>query len=317
MDTELQQVKDVNSQKVSASFASPGFDGKAPDSIVFFPAGKHEISASKNGKPAKVSVEITAEIADLLDAQLKDALKGAENGTASRPFVDFEHTGGRAAALPKAFRWEASLGVMVDLEWTPAGRAAVEGKEFSYFSPEWLMDGSKITGLSQPGPIGGLVNTPAFQTIGKIAAALTTKPTMDAILQLLKDLGMIAKDATEITPEVIALLKEKLTPKPEIEVEMEAVKAAHVKDSADLITARASIASLTKQIETHAAELAKVKASVNDEVARVVHAAGLKTPVNAGKIAASAEQNEVTRAAFEKMSPSEQLAHVKAGKKIL
>lgn len=293
------------SHKVSASFSSVGFDGKAPDSIVFFPAGKHEINASKNGKPAKVSVEITAEIADLLDGQLKDSLKAAEEGTASRPFVDFEHTGGRAAALPKAFRWDAALGVVLDLEWTPAGRAAVEGKEFSYFSPEWLMADGKITGLSQPGPIGGLVNTPAFQVIPKIAASLTNMDSYlsNEIMAVLLELGLITQTEVEqkAADAAIKRVREMVVENKmaaSLKTESETIRAAHTKDGNDLITARASIVSLTNQIETltaaHTAELTKVKASVNEEVAKIVIAAGLPKALPASTVNPEEKKPEVT-----------------------
>ena len=274
-----------------ANFEAKGFDGTAPSSILFFPAGKSNISASKGGKPAQVEVNVDKEVADLLQSQLAAALEAAANGTASRPFVDFAHEGKTAAALPTAFRWEEGKGVMLDLEWTASGKAAVEGKDFSYFSPEWFQKDGKITGINLPGTVGGLVNTPAFQHIGKIAASLTTNPIMDALLQLLKDLGFLPADATEISPEAVAILKEKLTPKPEVEVEMEAMRASRVQADTDLITARASIASLTKQIETdkeaHTAALKAANESVNLKVAEIVKAAGVKTPVTAA--VASAE----------------------------
>jgi phage I-like protein len=302
-----------------ANFASPGFDGKAPASILFFPAGKSNISASKGGKPVQLEVNVDKEVADLLQSELAAAIAAAETGTASRPFVDFAHEGKTAAALPTAFRWEEGKGVMLDLEWTASGKAAVEGKDFSYFSPEWFQKDGKVTGLNLPGTIGGLVNTPAFQNIGKIAAALTQNPTMDELLKLFKDLGIVAEDVTEITPEIVAVVRDKLTPKPEVEVEMEAMRAARVQADSDLVTAQASIVSLTKQIEanaeTHAAALKAVESSVNVKVAEIVKAAGVKTPI-AGSTISKPEQKIVNRAAFDAMSQRDRDDFFKAGGKI-
>jgi len=302
-----------------ANFEAKGFDGAAPSSILFFPAGKSNISASKGGKPAQVEVNVDKATADLLQSELAAALLAANEGIASRPFVDFAHEGKTAAALPTAFRWEKGKGVMLDLEWTASGRAAIEGKDFSYFSPEWFQKDGKVTGLNLPGTIGGLVNTPAFQHIGKIAAALTTNPNMDELLQLFKDLGLVAGDVTEITPEVVAVIREKLTPKPEVEVEMEAMRAASVQADTDLVTARASIASLTAQLtakdEAHAAALKAAEASVNVKVAEIVKAAGVKTPVAASTLTKS-DPKTVNRASFDAMSQRERDDFFKSGGKL-
>ncbi len=306
-------------EKISAAFSAEPFDGKAPDEIVYMPLGRHEISASKNGKPAVVKVFVTRSVAEKFDAQLKQAIADAAEGKASRPFVDFQHEGGRAAAIPTGFSWNASKGIMLHLDWTASGRAAIEGRDFSYFSPEWVQSGEEPSSLALPGPVGGLVNTPAFQNLGKIAAALTTNPNMDELLQLFKDLGLVAGDVTEITPEVVAVIREKLTPKPEVEVEMEAMRAARVQADTDLVTARASIASLTAQLtakeEAHAAALKAANESVAVKVAEIVKAAGVQTPVAASTLT-KADPKTVTRAAFEKMPHTERNQFMRDGGKL-
>jgi len=275
--------------KISAAFTPEDFNGKAPESIVFMPIGRHEIQASKGGKPALVKVFVTRSTAERFDAQLKQAIADAESGKSSRPFVDFQHEAGRASAIPTGFSWDGSKGVILHLDWTASGRAAIEGRDFSYFSPEWLQDGEEPSGLALPGPVGGLVNTPAFQTIPKIAAELSNNTQMDlkTLLQLLKDYGFeLSPEATET--EVMDALKGAMKEKSvaaEKESELETVKAAKIQGDSDLVAVRASLATITAELESvkadHAKELETVKASVNAEVAKIVKAAALPTPIKA------------------------------------
>lgn len=191
---------------ITASFSLPSFEGSAPDSIVFFPKGLHTVTATKDGKPFTVSVNGTVDLAGVLNAQLQSARNAAMTGTASRPFIDFGHKRDAAAAIPTEIFWDEEKGVMCSLEWTKSGKEAVEGKDFSYFSPEFLPDGRDAAILRVPGPIGGLVNTPAFQTIGPIAASLTNpQNSMTTIIAALKKFGVEVKDDADETAVCSAL----------------------------------------------------------------------------------------------------------------
>src|SRR5262245_62002675 len=106
-----------------------------PDSLEWMPAGRHEVSASLDGKPWKGTVEASPEDADRLDAQLQSLLSESNAGKASRPFVDFNHEGKDAAAIPTKFFWKD--GIRLAVEWTAAGLAALKGRVFAYFSPEF------------------------------------------------------------------------------------------------------------------------------------------------------------------------------------
>jgi len=238
---------------VKLYFSAQSFDGTAPDAILYIPAGVNSVCCGKTKGGETVPFTVQVEGSEELAAKLNDDLQTAHGlalaGKASRPFVDFNHEHGRAAAIPTEFFWEEGKGVMMRLEWTPAGRQAVEGKEFSYYSPEVAFDSStnQILGLKQPGAVGGLVNIPAFQNQTAIAASLstpTTNPNMDALLQLLKDLGLVAADATEISPDAVAALKEKLTAKPAEAEEVTALKASLKQAESDRDTAKASLATL-------------------------------------------------------------------------
>lgn len=126
--------------------------------------------ATVDGKPESITVRVLPskgpEIAAVLQADLMK--RQASN---VRPWFDFEHKRGVASALPKAFRYEAGKGVMCALEWTAAGKAAIEGRDYSYFSPEFYIgDDGVPNGLPERGPLGALVNEPAFREIPRIAA---------------------------------------------------------------------------------------------------------------------------------------------------
>lgn len=248
---------------VTASFASESLDGKAPNAIVFFPKGSNTVRAKDSyGKPTTVTVNATAELAGVLNAQLQEARNAAMTGTASRPYIDFGHQRDRAAAIPTEIYWDEEKGVMASVEWTKSGREAIEGKDYSYFSPEFIPTANNQASLFLPfRPIGGLVNAPAFQTIGPIAASLTEQESMKNIISKLKQFGVqITDDADETV--VCSALEAKLT-----------------QDKNDLATVNASIASFEKK------EADAVAAALAAEADKVVSAA-----LADGKIKADAKE---------------------------
>lgn len=157
--------------------------------IQYAPAGEHFVFASN--QPMGIYVRVGADAVEALQAQLVGLLSAAGAGIRSMPYIDLNHDCGAAMAHPVAFRWDAADGILLDLEWTDAGREAVESGAWSYFSPTMVVgEGGAILGFAEPGPIGALVNTPAFQTIQRVAAshaqilmheqstqAATTEPT--------------------------------------------------------------------------------------------------------------------------------------------
>lgn len=213
---------------ITASFTSLLSEtGTVPESITFMPAGKHTISAMRGGKPAKVSVNVTEACAQRLQTALEARL--AKN---VRPFVDFNHEAGEASAIPKAFRWEAGRGVVLDLEWTTAGNTAVAGRAWSYFSPVFILGANnEPSGLPENGPIGGLVNDPAFENIDRIAAANTNTETMKNPLV-----------------EAGLLTEEEAAEDNYIETARAKIKAMRDKPDADVEAIRAENASLKQEI---------------------------------------------------------------------
>ncbi len=148
-----------------------------PDEIVYIPEGVHQITPSVNGKPKTITVTLDPKRGSTIAAAFQKSLelRLADN---VRPIIDFDHkSSGPAAGIPKSFRYEAGKGIMLAVDWTRAGREAIEGRDFSYSSPTFLLDddGSPF-GLPERGPIAALVNHPAFRGIQRIAAADETNP---------------------------------------------------------------------------------------------------------------------------------------------
>lgn len=140
---------------------------------MFLPAGVSVIKASANGKPVTRRVYVDATTAARLQADLETMQAAADANQKARPCGMFDHKTGKASFLPKRFWWLDGRGVMLDVEWTKAGREAVEGRDYSYFSPTFKLRNGVVTGLDERVEIGSLVNSPAFESMERIAAART------------------------------------------------------------------------------------------------------------------------------------------------
>ena len=246
---------------------------KLPDSIEWMPAGRHSICCSKDDAPAEIEVNVDEELVSVLNEQLQAARALADAGKASRPYIDFDHAGGEAAAIPTEFFW--ADGIRLRVEWTAAGAAAVSGRVYSYFSPEFFADKSgKVTAIPAVGPIGALVNTPAFQEIERIAASLTAQKSM---IEIAKALGL-PETATEA--EILAKIAELTGTASSATTEaanLKAALAAKEKEAADL--ARAAV---TAEVERHAAS-----ACIPDAAKPLIVEAILKDGAEGRKILAS------------------------------
>ncbi|TXH52746.1 MAG: hypothetical protein E6Q97_15115 [Desulfurellales bacterium] len=170
-----------------------------PSSLEWMPSGQHVVNAALDGKPAEIKCECTEADAQRLNAQLQEQLSLAADGKASRPFIDFDHEGKEAAAIPVEFYWQD--GIRLKVEWTAEGSEALRGRVYSYFSPEFILgDDGHPSSLPEVGPIGALVNTPAFQDIERLAASRKTpegsaskhkEPTMEKLMGALVEAKLI------------------------------------------------------------------------------------------------------------------------------
>lgn len=165
---------------LAASLSLPVGEEVAAE-FVFLPEGEHEVSALVNGKPGVRKVTVGPDALEPLQASLAKRLSGK-----TRPFGGFDHKDGKASFIPKAFRYEQGRGVILEVDWTKSGKEAVEGRDYSYFSPTFYRDKKtgKPLGLMPHGEVGSLVNEPAFDALERIAAAHQSDTDMEAIEEL-------------------------------------------------------------------------------------------------------------------------------------
>jgi hypothetical protein len=137
---------------------------EVPAQIMWMPAGTHTIVATRDGQPITKQVTVTAETARVMDRALRE-----EIATGHRPLIDFNHKHQEAAGWPTGYSWKEGQGVMMALDWSDAGRAAIQGRTYRAFSPEFFASASgQVTGSTKFH--GGLVNDPAFEAISPIWA---------------------------------------------------------------------------------------------------------------------------------------------------
>jgi Mu-like prophage I protein len=149
------------------SAASIDLEGETPNEIIYMPKGDWNITPMVGGKPKPVAVKVDENVATTLQADLARRL-----GQTIRPYASFDHKPGPASFIPKGFKWNPDRGVMLEVDWTQAGKSAVVGRDYSYFSPTFLLsDKGEVAGLPSTGEIGSLTNNPAFREIQKIAAS--------------------------------------------------------------------------------------------------------------------------------------------------
>lgn len=190
-------------------------DGSPSASIVFIPEGKNVITPSVNGKAKTITVNLNDNNGESIAAKFNQDLQKRLSGGV-RPIFDFDHKEtGPASAIPKSFRYEKGKGIVAEIEWTGAGKDAIEAKNYSYFSPCFkLGENGEPVGLPEFGALGALVNDPAFRTIPRIAASnleptSNQKNTMNelVICGLLNESESAKENAAQIARARVADLK--------------------------------------------------------------------------------------------------------------
>lgn len=149
---------------VEGRVALPFSDGGAPEWMMWMPGGVHTINASKCGRPLTLTMSVDARGSDTMQRALRKHLSAGKQ----RPWLDFDHKGEAASGWLIEFAWRQAPepGIYARVEWSEAGRAAIEGKAYRAFSPKWYetdSDPSEVDGA--PLNMGGLVNDPAFKQI--------------------------------------------------------------------------------------------------------------------------------------------------------
>jgi phage I-like protein len=245
---------------------------------VFLPEGTHQITASVGGKPKTLTVTVDDRV---LASFADDLARRMESNV--RPFAGFDHKPGAASFIPQAFRYEPGVGLMLDVDWTSAGRAAIEGRDYSYFSPTFLVSKDGIpTGLTGRGEIGSLVNDPAFEEIPRIAASHQETDPMQHLVELgLVEASCAPDQALETAKAALATLREAAA-------QVETVEAANMAKK----SAEDELADLKKRNE----ELEAAYKSLKDEMATKASAAAdaaIEEAIKAGRIA---PQDDATKA---------------------
>jgi len=229
----------------------------APPEIVYIPEGTHDIFPTVDGRPRRITVKMLPQDGPGVAARFQSELDERTAGNV-RPHLDFDHAGrGPAAGLPRAFRYQPGTGLLLAVDWTDKGRSAIAGRDYSYFSPEFLLDeDSTPAGLAPHGAIGALTNEPAFRDIPRIAASDRSRaasephnhPTEPQHMNPLVQCGLLTpqeaalSDAPETARKRVQVMKDKLdsadddaTSKDDriaqLEAELKALKAE--KDKAD------------------------------------------------------------------------------------
>lgn len=297
-----------------------------PNEIVWMPAGMHSITAGTvGGAPFVGKVNVTESGARAAQASLQRATAAGR-----KPWIDFNHADGEAAAWVNSFSWDASRGIIASLEWTGSGVRALTEKQYRSFSPAFKLDreSGQVVGINEGFAAGGLVNAPAFGAAmpALIAARLAgadsakpasggspdsqTKPVMnkEQLITLLASLGIQhAADASE--QQLVALVlahKPKPTATPNAEVialqeQVASIQASHAaakkrgaKSAVDAAIARGAI----KKDDTVLQAFWAQQMEVNEETASVALAAipGTQKSADAVIIAtdAAAGSGEVT-----------------------
>jgi small-conductance mechanosensitive channel len=169
------------------------------------------------------------------------------------------------------------------VDWTSAGRAAIEGRDYSYFSPTFLVSKDGIpTGLTGRGEIGSLVNDPAFEEIPRIAASHQETDPMQHLVELgLVEASCAPDQALETAKAALASLREAAA-------QVETVEAANMAKK----SAEDELADMKKRND----ELEAAYKSLKDEMATKASAAAdaaIEEAIKAGRIA---PQDDATKA---------------------
>ena len=125
------------------------------------------ITPMVGGKAKTVSLKVDESVAELLQAGLTKRLADE-----IEPYAGFDHRPGPASFHPKEFKWDEDRGVILEIDWTQAGKDAVSGRNYKYLSPTFMYDGKSVAGLPEIGEVASLTNNPAirYKTM-KIAAS--------------------------------------------------------------------------------------------------------------------------------------------------
>jgi len=166
---------------------------KVPDEILYVPEGKHHIFPQSHPEGIEISMppEKGALVAAAFQRQLNEL-----RANSVHPRLDFDHkTQGPASGYPQTFRYQPGKGIMCGVKWSRSGKEALEGGDYGYFSPTVDIDDDGVpAALPDRGPLGALVNDPAFREMPRVAAAAAEKsPKQPAMPNELVTCGLLTE----------------------------------------------------------------------------------------------------------------------------
>lgn len=271
---------------VLASAMPLSSEGGVPDEIVYMPEGTHTVHCRVNFEAATRSIKIGPELLEPMQASLEKRLKRNV-----RPHGGFDHQEGKASFIPKAFRYEPGRGLMLAVEWTRAGREAVEGRDYSYFSPSFITAKGKNVpiGLTEHGEIGSLVNNPAFEQIERIAAShqQSDMENIEELRAALKKAGVPFDEKAEDFGAFAESIKASHTT--EVSSAVEAAVAEATKDAPE----KSELEQKVERLEKEKGELAEQLAAKRESEAT----SAIDEAIKAGRIA---PQDEKTKSFWKK-----------------
>lgn len=175
-----------------SALATPLKPYEVPSEIVYIPEGRNHIfpQSHPDGIVVNLPPERGEKIAAALNAQLAELRKGS-----IRPRFDFDHNAkGATSGFPTAIRYQPGAGLMAATDWSGSGKRALEGGDYGYFSPTVDLDDEGVpVALPDRGPLGGLVNEPAFREIPRIAAAAADNPENSPAMNPLVACGLLTE----------------------------------------------------------------------------------------------------------------------------
>lgn len=223
--------------------------------LTYIDDGRNVITPFVDGKPKEITVELNASNGESIAKKFNDQL-AERNNSGVVAWIDFDHEEKASAGQPKSFRYERGKGIVMAFEFSKAGEKAVKGKDYSYFSPTFLIgkDGQPL-GLPAQGPWGGLVNEPAFRNMGAIAAKSGESPHQHTMSELV-NCGLLTADeaarenANSLASQRVAAMKGDISKLDESQTELEALRKenAKMKEAMEAMKAEAK-----KKIEASAA----------------------------------------------------------------
>lgn len=254
--------------------------GALPARLMWMPGGVHEIACKQGTRSVRTFVEVTPATARVA----QQALEAHNAESLHRPHFDLAHKHEEASAWPLRFSWSDTPqpGVYADLEWSQAGLAAVAGRSYRTFSPQFYTDcfpfTKTVSSRTRPARVtdaplnmGGLVNDPAFREMPPLFAA-SARGQLTATTISTRTSTMNGNQTTELDP----VAQSSRVPGPESETETAALAATATAvpptTESELADARHQLAAL--QAENSARVRREAVAAVKAAVTRGALAAG-------------------------------------------